>query len=253
MELDALEITGLCKKYKNNIALTNLNLKITYGTFFGLLGPNGAGKSSIINIIAGITKKDKGIIKLFGKIITHSDYEYKHVSGFQFEKEYLLTKLTAYEYLEFAGIMYGLNKREAKKRCSELIEYFDLPKEKKYIENYSAGMRKKLAFATAIIHRPKILFLDEPLENIDPITSKTILDFLNDFVKSGNTVLMSSHQIETIEKQCDEIAIIEKGKNILNKKVSDLKDEALNSNGSLTDLYIKTVSNNSEKKKLSWY
>ena len=222
--MKAIELIGLEKTYKKSIkALDILDMNVEHGTIMGFVGPNGAGKSTTINIIAGIVKKDKGEVRLLGNKIDSSDHKYKRNVGFVLETPHYIDKLTAREYLRFAATMYGIGAGETERRIDELLDFLDLEgKKKERIESYSAGMKKKVSLAAAIVHRPQILMLDEPLEAIDPVSAKIIKDNLKLMVQNGVTVLLSSHVLDTVEKFCDEIAIINKGKIVFQSKMEDI-------------------------------
>jgi len=260
--MNCIEIKSLRKIYKKGIVgLEDLFLNVPKGSLFGFLGPNGAGKSTTINILAGIIRRDAGDISILGTTVHDEDYEYKRWIGFVLEQPTYFEKLTVKEYLEFVGSMYDLDISETKKRTDELIDFFALAEEQnEWIEKYSAGMKKKVALAAAIIHQPKLLILDEPLEGIDPVSAKQIKDMLRDMVNKGTTIFMSSHNLDTVEKLCDEVAIINKGKFVFQSKTEDIrkkmKDEASQETyQSLEEVFIDVVSQDGEekeKKKLSW-
>jgi ABC-2 type transport system ATP-binding protein len=261
--MNILKVELLTKKYlfAKTCAISDVSFCVQEGSIFGFLGPNGAGKSTTINIIARMIQKDAGKVYFCGEEIKEGDYEYKRHIGFVLERPTYFEKLTVREYLEFVGSMYGIDKKETSKRTEELIEFFELSeKRNEWIEKYSAGMKKKVSLAAAIIHRPKLLILDEPLEGIDPVSAKRIKENLKLMTQNGTSVLITSHVLDTIEKLCDEIAIINKGKivhqsktdNIRNKVKNELTQETYQS---LEEIFIDVVTNKKEeqqKGKLSW-
>jgi len=260
--MNAIELVCLNKSYrKGNKALDGLDMNVEHGTIMGFVGPNGAGKSTTINIIAGIVKKDEGEVRLLGEKISSSDHKYKHDVGFVLETPHYIDKLTGREYLQFAATMYGIGRKETEKRVDELLDFLDLEgKKKERIESYSAGMKKKMSLAAAIVHRPQILVLDEPLEAIDPVSAKIIKDNLKLMVQRGVTVLLSSHVLDTVEKFCDEIAIINKGKIVFQSRMEEirrkLKDElGQETYSSLEEIFVDMVTEDGKanvEKKLSW-
>lgn len=262
LQADAIVIKELCKEYKKGVkALDGLNLTIPKGKVFGFLGPNGAGKSPTINILSGLVKKDSGEVFIFGKGIGREDGGYKRDVGWVLEHQLFFDKLTAREYLEFVAAMYDIGKKEAEQRIDELLKFLDLKdKEKDYIETYSAGMKKKISLAAAIIHHPRLLILDEPLEAIDPVSAKVIKDNMKLMAERGATVFLSSHVLDTVEKLCDEVAIINKGKLVFQCETAEIKNKLKDKFGketyeTLEDVFIDVVSdrkNDIEKKKLSW-
>ncbi len=260
--MNVLEIDGLRKIYKSRThALTGLALEVKEGALMGFLGPNGAGKSTTINILAGLLKPESGEIRFFGKSVTKSDYRYKRNAGFVLDQPVYIEKLTAKEYLTFVGMMYRLERQEIEERSNDLIEFFELEdKGRDFIETYSAGMKKKLSLAAAVIHRPKLLILDEPLEGTDPVAARQIKDMLGEMSRGGTSILLSSHNLDTVEKLCDEVAIINKGKLVFQSRTEDIrkkiKDEVSQETyQSLEEIFIDVVSKDGEqkeKKKLSW-
>jgi ABC-2 type transport system ATP-binding protein len=260
--MKSIELVGLSKSYKGGIkALNGLNLSVEHGTIMGFVGPNGAGKSTTINIIAGIVKKDEGEVRILGEKINSSDYKYKHNVGFVLEIPHYIDKLTAREYLQFAGTMHEIGSKETERRIDELLDFLDLQgKKKDRIETYSAGMKKKVSLAGAIIHRPQILVLDEPLEAIDPVAAKIIKDNLKLMVQHGTTVLLSSHVLDTVEKFCDEIAIINKGRIVFQSRMEEIRVKLKDQLGqetysSLEEIFVEVVTENGKtgvEKKLSW-
>lgn len=164
MENSILKTVSIFKTYKKDVvALSGFNLVLKRGTILGLLGPNGAGKSTFVNILANIVKRDSGEIYLFDEEITENSYKYKSKCGFVLENPVYIEKLTILEYLEFAGEMYGLSGEETDERIVELVDIFELGSKKdKWIESCSKGMKKKVSVATALLHNPQLLVLDEP-------------------------------------------------------------------------------------------
>jgi len=259
--MNAIEFKKLKKIYRGKIAAVDgIDLTIPKSTIFGIIGPNGAGKSTIINILAGLVNKTKGEVKILGSQIQKGDYEYKRDVGFVLEQPHYIEKLSVVEYLHFAGTMYEIETVEIEKRTSELINFLRLKeKENDWIESYSTGMKKKVSLAAALIHQPKILILDEPLEGIDPVSVKQIKDNLRLMVEKGVTVLISSHNLDSIEKMCDEVGIIDKGKLVFQAKTKDIHqkiNKGINKEiyHSLEDIFVDTIIDDNDKgnNKLSW-
>jgi len=261
--MNILRLESISKKYllARQPAVENLNLSVNEKSIFGFIGPNGAGKSTTINIIARLVKKDEGKIYFCNDEIKDGDYEYKRYMGFVLERPMYFDRLTVKEYLDFVGSMYDLDNEQKKKRIKELIDVLELTeKQDEWIEKYSAGMKKKVSLAAAIIHNPKLLILDEPFEGVDPVSAKRIKDILKQMVNNGASVLITSHVLDTIEKYCDEIAIINKGKIVFQSKTGDIRNKVKNdltkeTYQSLEEIFIDVVSDKSEEKKekkLSW-
>jgi len=255
----AIEICDLSKSYNKSTALSSLNLAIENNIIMGLVGPNGHGKSTTINILAGVIRKNGGTIKINGKALNYLDFKYKKDVGFLLENSTLIEKLSAEEYLTFVAMMHNLNKDEAKKKIEELLEYFDLKNTKnKWIESFSAGMKKKVSLAAAIIHTPKILILDEPFENVDPVSRKKMKDILKRMQLKGTTVLITSHALAEVEDFCDEVAIINKGKIVYKSATKEIRSKIKNeltqeTYQSLEEIFIDlTTEKEDQEKTLSW-
>ncbi len=209
----AIAVENLVKNYGGLAAVDGFSFYIPAGQLFGFLGPNGAGKSTTIGCLAGLLDPTEGEIRLFGERFTRKSYELKRRIGVMPEGLALFDQLYAHEFLAFNARMFGLDEPTVRQRVEELLELLDLTGSyKKRLAEYSTGMRKKVAFAAAIIHRPDILFLDEPFESIDPAAAAMMKDWLRQFVADGRTVFMTSHVLETVERLCDDVAIIKEGK-----------------------------------------
>jgi len=257
--MNVIELYKLTKIYDGRIhALDDLTLAVPQGMIFGFLGLNGAGKTTTIHIIAGFLKQDAGTVSLFGRVISDGDYEYKRQLGFVLDRPLYFEGMTGKEYLNFVAAMYDVPRCEAEKRVDELFEFFDLhDRRHDAIKTYSTGMKKKISLAAAIIHKPKLIILDEPLEGIDAVSANAIKESLKLMAQKGETVFITSHVLDTIEKICDEIAIIDKGKllfqcpteEIQTKVKSELSQETFSS---LEELFIELVAGKMRKKNLSW-
>lgn len=208
----AIVAEGLTKHYGNLAAVDNLSLSVPAGKLFGFLGPNGAGKSTTIGCLTGLLDPTGGTIELLGEPFTTDAVDLKRRIGVMPEGLALFDQLYAHEFLAFNARMFGLDEVTTRRRVEELIEVMDLGAAyKQRLAEYSTGMRKKVAFAAAIIHRPQILFLDEPFESIDPSAVAMLKQWLRRFVSDGRTVFMTTHVLETVERLCDDVAIIKQG------------------------------------------
>lgn len=257
--MNSIIVENLSKTYnRNKKALNKLSFKVVQGTITGFVGRNGAGKTTTINILAGILKPDNGEVKIMDEIIKPGNWKYKSRVGFVLEKPNYVENLAGRQYLEFASVMYNINKIDAKNRIDELLDFMELKDEiKKSIKEYSKGMKKKISLATALINNPELLILDEPLEGVDPVSSNNIKKLLGSLIEKGKTVFISSHELGVIEKICDEIIIIEKGENIFAGTINELKNKSGVSdeeiiNTSLEDLFVKLIGESTTQKKLSW-
>jgi ABC-2 type transport system ATP-binding protein len=209
----AIEISDLTKSYGQLRAVDNLSLNIPAGRLFGFLGPNGAGKSTTIGCLTGLIDPTSGTINLLGERFTSDSIELKRRIGVMPEGLALFDHLYAHEFLAFNARIYGLDEQTVRQRVEELLSVMDLNSAmRQRLAEFSTGMRKKVAFAAAIIHRPEILFLDEPFESIDPAGVAMLKDWLRGYVAGGRTVFMTTHVLETVERLCDDVAIIKTGR-----------------------------------------
>lgn len=224
-----IKIIDLSKNYNGLLALDKLTLSITESSILGFVGPNGAGKSTTLNILTGIILPTSGEIKILGYDLKKKSIDIKKRIGVIPEILALFDGLTGEEHLTFVGKVYGVKKNILPTRIKELIDFFDLTSAKdRLIESYSQGMRKKLAFAASIIHSPDVLFLDEPFENVDPISRKKMKEVLNKFKDKGKTVMVTSHSLIELEDLCDEVAIINKGKLVFQSATKDIRSKIKN-------------------------
>ena len=209
----AVETSALVRRFGDVAAVDNLNLSVRRGSFFGFLGPNGAGKSTTIKMLTGLLAPTSGRINVLGRDLSREPLEVKRRIGVVPEDLNLFERLTGAEMLAFTGRMYGLQKTEIAERAPELLDLMELRNEpRKLIVEYSHGMKKKLCLACALIHRPEMLFLDEPFEGIDAIASRTLKDLLSRLTARGLTVFLTSHVLEIVERLCTDIGIISQGK-----------------------------------------
>ncbi|MDT8715930.1 ABC transporter ATP-binding protein [Clostridium sp. 19966] len=219
-----VEIKNLVKRYKEFVAVDNLSLSIREGEIFGLLGPNGAGKTTTINTILGLSKKDSGEIKIFGKSMDKDQEEIKRSIGVVPQNIAVFNDLTAYENVQFFGRLYGLRGSLLKERIEEALEFSGLLDRKKdFPGKYSGGMQRRLNIACAIVHKPKLIIMDEPTVGIDPQSRNHILNSVKKLNKSGATVIYTSHYMEEIEELCTDITIMDCGKIIANGSKEELK------------------------------
>jgi ABC-2 type transport system ATP-binding protein len=260
---NAVETVDLVRQFGDFVAVDKLNLTVSRGSFFGFLGPNGAGKSTTIKMLTGLLAPTSGGIRVLGRDMAVEPLEVKRRIGVVPEDLNLFERLTGAEMLSFTGRMYGLGKAEIAQRLPELLDLMELRSEpKKLIVEYSHGMKKKLSLACALIHRPEILFLDEPFEGIDAIASRTLKDLLSRLTARGLTVFLTSHVLEIVERLCTDIAIISHGKLLAAGSLDELrKGIRLEEDGtqqgpiSLEEYFIHIVGgtrNESEEEVLQW-
>ena len=206
---NAIEVTHLQKRYGGVLAVEDLSLSVPAGSFFGFLGPNGAGKSTTIGCLTGMLDVTGGSIRLLGEPMHADAVALKRRIGVMPETLGLFDGLYAHEFLAFQARMFGLDEDTTRHRVTELLAALDLVGEgQKRLADFSAGMRKRVAFAAAIVHTPDLIFLDEPFESIDPAGVAMMKTWLRQIVSQGRTVFMTTHVLETVERLCDRVAII---------------------------------------------
>ena len=243
----AVETNELVRRFGDFVAVDHLNLRVQRGSFFGFLGPNGAGKSTTIKMLTGLLAPTSGKVKVLGRDIEIEPLTVRRTIGVVPEDLNLFERLTGAEMLSFTGRMYGLTKQQIGERSPELLELMDLHNEpRKLIVEYSHGMKKKLSLACALIHRPDVLFLDEPFEGVDAIASRTLKDLLSRLTSRGLTVFLTSHVLEIVERLCSDIAIIAHGRLLAAGSLDDLR-QGITVDGnrgdaiSLEDYFIQVV------------
>ena len=209
----AITTENLTRVFGALTAVDNVNLQVAAGQFFGFLGPNGAGKSTTIKMLTGLLAPTSGQMQLLGVDFSRNPIEVKRQIGVVPEGMGLFERLTGQEFLRFVGRMYGLDKATTEKRAQELLEFMQLAdREKTLIADYSHGMQKKLALAAAVIHGPRILFLDEPFEGVDALAAGALKALLGRMTERGATIFLTSHVLEIVERLCSHVAIIHKGR-----------------------------------------
>jgi ABC-2 type transport system ATP-binding protein len=215
---------GLTRRFGELVAVDGVDLRVAPGQFFGFLGPNGAGKSTTIKMLTGLLAPTSGTIEILGLDLDTRPVEVKRQIGVVPEGMSLFGRLTGAEFLNFAGRMYGLSRETAAQRAVELLDFMQLSDQpKKLVTDYSHGMQKKLAMAAAVIHAPKVLFLDEPFEGVDAIAAGTIKSMLQGMIARGATIFLTSHVLEIVERLCSHVAIIHRGKLVAQGSLEELR------------------------------
>src|SRR5215472_10222662 len=267
MEPFAISTQGLTRRFGALTAVEDVNLEVAPGQFFGFLGPNGAGKSTTIKMLTGLLAPTAGRIEILGLDLDANGIDVKRQIGVVPEGMALFGRLTGAEYLNFVGRMYGLDRETAAKRAGELLEFMQLADQtRKLVTDYSHGMQKKLALAAAVIHGPKILFLDEPFEGVDAIAAGTLKAMLQRMIARGATIFLTSHVLEIVERLCSHVAIIHKGRLVAQGSLEELRAgveaQAASGNGdqiapgkklTLEEIFLHTVGGvRSAEQELSW-
>jgi ABC-2 type transport system ATP-binding protein len=244
----AILVRGLRKIYGSKPAVDGVDLDVPRGSFFGFLGPNGAGKSTTIRILTGLIPADAGTIEILGFPLPAGELEIKRRIGLVPDESLLFDRLTGAEFLEFVGRMYGLARPIAKARAADLMELFELQRDRKLVAEYSKGMRKRVAMAASLIHHPELFLMDEPFEGVDAVGARLMKDILLDQVRRGATIFLTSHVLEVVERLCDRVAIINEG-----RIVSSGTLEELRSGGeSLEDAFVRVVGAGGAPERLEW-
>jgi ABC-2 type transport system ATP-binding protein len=224
MNAPAIATQGLTRRFGELVAVQDVNLSVAPGQFFGFLGPNGAGKSTTIKMLTGLLAASSGRIQVLGLDLAQDPVEVKRQIGVVPEGMALFGRLTGAEYLNFVGGMYGLDRETARKRTAELLDFMQLADQPKtLVTDYSHGMQKKLALAAAVIHGPRILFLDEPFEGVDAIASGTLKAMLQRMITRGATIFLTSHVLEIVERLCSHLAIIHRGRLVAQGSLEELR------------------------------
>ena len=215
---------SLTRRFGELLAVDNIDLRVAPGQFFGFLGPNGAGKSTTIKMLTGLLAPSSGRIEILGLDLEKNPVEVKRQIGVVPEGMALFGRLTGSEFLNFAGRMYGLARETAAQRSAELLDFMQLADQpKKLVTDYSHGMQKKLAMAAAVIHGPKVLFLDEPFEGVDAIAAGTLKAMLQGMIARGATIFLTSHVLEIVERLCSHVAIIHRGRLVAQGSLEELR------------------------------
>ena len=257
--MNILSIQNLTKHFGEKKVIDDLTLSIEQGKIFGLIGPNGAGKTTTIHCIADLLDYDEGDIKIFNKSLKNNPTYIKRHIGVLFEyNEELFVRLTGEEHLQFVGEIYGLKKAEIKKRIEELFEFFEIYDDGyKLIDTYSKGMRKKISFASILLHNPEFIILDEPFDGVDALTVIKVKKLLRQLKENGKTILITSHILSYIEDLADEVAILNKGKIVYQAATKEIRNKVKNeltkeTYQSLEEIFIDLTIGSDEEKTLSW-
>ncbi|GAC1356586.1 MAG: ABC transporter ATP-binding protein [Ktedonobacteraceae bacterium] len=250
----AVSTVNLTRLFGEKIAVHNLNLEVKRGEFFGFLGPNGAGKSTTIKMLIGQLRPTSGTAIVNGIDVWKEPLKAHSIMGVLPEYLNLYERLSGREYIKFAGQMYGLPEASVQKRTEELLSILDLQNDAdKLIVDYSVGMRKKVGLAAAVIHQPEVLFLDEPFEGIDPVSSRVIRNILQGLTQHGTTIFFSSHIMAIVERLCTRIGIINQGVLVADGTLDELRQRASEGkDATLEDVFLNVIGLGNENHNLSW-
>jgi len=259
----AIATRDLTRRFGALTAVDHIDLRVEPGQFFGFLGPNGAGKSTTIKMLTGLLEPTAGTVEILGQPFTADSQALKSQIGVVPEGMALVGRLTAAEYLHFVGGMYGLSRETVERRTEELLEFMQLADDRrKLVCDLSHGMQRKLALAAAVIHGPRVLFLDEPFEGVDAVSAGMLKAMLEGMIERGATVFLTTHVLEIAEHLCSHVAIIHKGKIVANGSIDELRAGAAATlpgdvnphRGTLEEIFLEIVGagGNGPIQELSW-
>ncbi|MET8001259.1 ABC transporter ATP-binding protein [Nonomuraea glycinis] len=245
----ALDIAGLAKTFDEHVAVDHVDLTVPQGSFYGLVGQNGAGKTTTLSMAVGLLRPDSGTARIFGADVWTDPATAKGLVGVLPDGMAMPERLTGREVLTYLGLLRGLSKDLVAARAEELLSVLELDgAEKTLVIEYSTGMRKKIGLATALLHAPRLLVLDEPFEAVDPVSAATIKTILRGFVAGGGSIVLSSHVMALVEQLCDHVAVIDKGRVAAAGPLGEVRGDA-----TLEDRFVDLVGSvSSGTKGLSW-
>ncbi len=234
-----VKLVGVVKRYADVVAVDHVDLDVKEGEIFGLLGPNGSGKSTLLKIILGLVKPDAGSVSVLGIKAEKNSFAIKAQTGYVPEVPRLYEFLTGIEYLDFTADLYSVSRTEKRERITEYLEALELGgREGDMISAYSLGMKQKIALISALIHKPKLLLLDEPLGGLDPRSARIIKDLLRELASKGITTVLSTHILEIAQAMCDRIAIVHDGKLIATGNMKELREKARLPGSNLEEIFL---------------
>jgi ABC-2 type transport system ATP-binding protein len=244
----ALSLRGLWKRFGEKIAVAGINLDVPAGSFYGLVGPNGAGKTTTLSMATGLLRPDFGTAMVLGTDLWADTVAAKRVLGVLPDGVRLFDRLSGAQLITYAGLLRGLDRDTVAERTEDLLRAMDLVADRdKLVVDYSAGMTKKVALASAMIHAPRVLVLDEPFEAVDPVSAANIRDILHAYVTDGGTVVVSSHVMDLVQRMCTHVAIVGGGHVLAAGTVDEVRGEQ-----TLEDRFVDLVGGRKEGEGLAW-
>lgn len=248
LPVTALSIRGLAKRFGSKIAVDGISLEVPAGSFFGIVGPNGAGKTTTLSMATGLLRPDFGTAVVHGVDVWAQPLEAKKLMGILPDGVRLFDRLSGEQLVTYAGLLRGMDKDVVASRVGELLAALDLSQDAgTLVVDYSAGMTKKIALASALIHAPKVLVLDEPFESVDPVSAANIRDILDRYVATGGTVIVSSHVMDLVQRMCDHVAVVAAGRLLAAGTVDQVRAGA-----SLEERFVELVGGRSQTEGLEW-
>jgi ABC-2 type transport system ATP-binding protein len=244
----ALSLLGLAKHFGDKIAVDGISLDVPAGSFYGVVGPNGAGKTTTLSMATGLLRPDFGTALVHGVDVWQEPLQAKKLTGILPDGVRLFDRLSGAQLVTYAGLLRGMDKDTVASRVRELLAAMDLTRDAgTLVVDYSAGMTKKIALASALIHAPRLLVLDEPFESVDPVSAANIRDILDRYVGSGGTVIVSSHVMDLVQRMCDHVAVVAGGRVLAAGTVEDVR-----AGMSLEDRFVQLVGGRSQAEGLEW-
>jgi ABC-2 type transport system ATP-binding protein len=235
-----IELTALTKRFGSFTAVDNIDLTVPRGELFGFLGPNGAGKTTTLRLIAGILRPTQGSVRIAGIDVNADPVRAKSQLGFIPDRPFIYEKLRGMEFLRFVAGLYGQSGPDVDRRGRELLALFDLePWCDELVESYSHGMRQKLIIASAFVHRPLVIVVDEPMVGLDPKAARILKDLFREYTRRGHTIMMSTHTMEVAETLCDRVAIIQGGRIRAAGTLAELRAEATAGGEGLEEIFLR--------------
>jgi ABC-2 type transport system ATP-binding protein len=243
-----IELSGLTKRYGSFTAVDSLDLLVPRGELFGFLGPNGAGKTTTLRMLAGILRPTAGTAKIAGLDVWGDPVAAKSKLGFIPDRPFIYEKLTGVEFLRFVAGLYGQHGEAVERRGRELLALFDLEEWRdELVESYSHGMRQKLIIASAFVHRPEVIVVDEPHVGLDPKSIKILRDLFKEYTRRGHTIMMSTHTLEVAERLCDRIAIIQGGKIRAQGTMDEIRRDVARGDEGLEQIFLRLTGENAAR------
>jgi ABC-2 type transport system ATP-binding protein len=243
-----IELTSLSKRYGSFTAVDAINLTVPKGELFGFLGPNGAGKTTTLRMIAGILRPTSGTVRIAGIDVSADPMAAKAMLGYIPDRPYIYDKLTGSEFLRFVAGLYSQKGKNIEHRGRELLALFDLEQWRdELVESYSHGMRQKLIIASAFIHKPDVIVVDEPMVGLDPKAARILKDLFSEYTRRGHTIMMSTHTLEVAEAMCDRIGIIQGGKIRALGTMDELRASSDHGAEGLEQIFLKLTGENAAR------
>jgi ABC-2 type transport system ATP-binding protein len=243
-----LKVEGLTKHFDDTLAVADINLTVEAGAFYGIVGPNGAGKTTTLSMITGLLRPDSGTVSVYGADVWSDPVVAKRNMGVLPDRLRLFDRLTGAQLLYYAGVLRGMDAATVKSRTADLALAFGLEDAlARLVNDYSAGMTKKIALAAALIHSPRLLVLDEPFESVDPVSAATVTDILKKYVAAGGTVVLSSHSMDLVQRICDNVAIVVGG-----ELLADGPMESVLKGGTLEERFVELAGSRKTSEGLEW-